>query len=299
MKIVVSGATGLVGSALLPFLRVNGHEVNRLVRKKDSTGCCDYYWDPYQEEIDTAALNGVDAVINLSGENIAGRWTAAKRSRIRESRVRSTGFLAATLAQVDNPPKIFVCASAIGYYGHRGDDLLTEESPPGSGFLADVCREWEEAGKAAADAGVRVVNLRIGMVLSRKGGALQKMLLPFKLGLGGIVGDGSQYWSWVTIADLVGTIRHALITDTLHGPVNAVSPNPATNKEFTSALGKALSRPTLLPLPAFAARLALGEMAEALLLSSTRVQPKKLLETNYVFQHVRLEDALRAALQAE
>ncbi|TDI85768.1 MAG: TIGR01777 family protein [Caldithrix sp.] len=297
MKILISGASGLVGTALEPFLRVGGHDVNKLVRTKNSKNCCDVYWDPYHDELDQASLHGVEAVVHLSGENIAGRWTSGKKARIRDSRITTTRLLSQTIANLEHRPKVFVCASAVGYYGDRGDELLSEDSKFGDGFLADVVREWEAATAPAAANGIRTVNLRIGVVLSRAGGALAKMLTPFKMGAGGIIGSGKQYWSWVAIDDVVGAIHHALITESLKGPVNLVAPQPVTNAEFTKTLGRVISRPTLFPMPAFAAKAAFGEMAEALLLASTRVEPRKLVESGYQFKHPDLEGALQESLK--
>jgi len=290
MKIAVTGAGGLVGSRLVPFLKKGGHEVIPIVRRKASGD--GIHWDPYRQELDTENLADVDALVHLSGENIAGRWTAEKKRKIRESRVAVTRFLCDRLLQMEDPPPTVVAASAIGFYGDRGNDYLTEDDDGGSGFLASVTAEWEAATHSAIEEGIRVVNLRIGVVLSPEGGALQKMLLPFKIGLGGTIGDGRQYWSWITIDDLIGIIQHAIKTDYLIGPVNAVVPEAVTNAEFTKVLGKVLSRPTLLPMPAFAARLAFGEMADALLLSSTRVEPTRLLKTEFEFRHPDLEEGL-------
>ncbi len=296
MKLIVTGSSGLVGSALLPALSESGHEVTRLVRDPSATGSV-IQWDPALENIDRAHLEGFDGVVHLAGESIAsGRWTKAKKQRIRDSRVKGTRLLAKALANLEKPPKVLVCASAVGYYGDRGDEVLDEQSPAGNSFLADVCKEWEEAAAAARDKGIRVVHLRIGIVLSRDGGALQKMLLPFKIGAGGVVGNGSQYWSWIALDDVVGAIQHALTDDSLSGPVNCVAPDPPTNREFTKALGRVLNRPTVLPVPAFGARLLLGEMGTELLLASTRVVPKKLQAAGYPFRHAGLEDALRHAL---
>jgi uncharacterized protein (TIGR01777 family) len=247
--------------------------------------------------IDSAKLEGLDAVVHLAGENIAeGSWTAEKKARIRDSRVKGTRLVSKALAGLNQKPRVLVCASAIGFYGDRGAEILTEQSPAGSGFLADVCQEWEAATEPAAQAGIRVVNMRIGIVLTPRGGALQKMLLPFKFGVGGVMGDGRQYWSWVSIDDVIGAIYHAITNDALSGPVNAVAPRAATNAEFTKTLGRVLSRPTLFPMPAFLARLALGEMADALLLASTRVEPARLLNSGYSFRHADLEGALRFLL---
>jgi uncharacterized protein (TIGR01777 family) len=235
--------------------------------------------------------------VHLAGENIAGgRWTAAMKQKIRDSRVNGTRSLCEALARMESPPKVLVVASAIGFYGNRDDEIMDESSKAGEGFLSDVCREWEDATQAARDAGIRVVNLRIGVVLSPKGGALAKMLTPFKLGGGGIIGNGRQYWSWISIDDVAGAIHHALMTDSLSGPVNAVAPNAPMNREFTKTLGRVLRRPTILPMPAFAAKLALGEMANDLLLASTRVEPTKLIESGYKFRQPTLEKSLRHIL---
>lgn len=296
MNVLVTGATGLVGSTVVPFLTTGGHQVLRLVRKPTGRDD-DVVWNPDAGTIDSKKLNGLDAVVHLAGENIAsGRWTAAKKARIRDSRVNGTRLLCETLAQLSKPPKVLVCASAIGYYGDRGNDELSETSPPGTSFLCDVCRDWEQATESARLAGIRVVNLRIGVVLTPRGGALAKMLLPFKLCAGGNVGHGRQYWSWIAIDDVVGAIHHALTTGGLFGPVNAVSPEPVTNAGFTKTLGKVLRRPTIIPMPAFAAKWALGEMADELLLASTRVIPRRLTETGYQFRCPTLEAALRHVL---
>lgn len=300
MKILVTGSTGLIGSALVPFLTTGGHNVVRLVRSKPKPGAAEVYWDPGAGNIDTAGLEGLDAVVHLAGENIAaGRWTTAQKARIRDSRVRGTRLLCESLVRLAQPPKVLVCASATGYYGDRGEEVLQEESPPGSGFLAEVCRAWEAATEPAVQRATRVVHLRIGVVLSRAGGALAKMLLPFRLGAGGTLGSGKQYWSWIALDDVVGAIHHALMTDALQGPVNVVAPHAVTNREFTKTLGSVLARPTLFPMPGFAVRLAFGEMADDLLLASTRVEPKQLLATGYAFRYPKLEDALRHLLGEE
>lgn len=296
MKILVTGASGLVGSALVPLLAGGGHEVARLGRSTPGPG--DIRWDPDAGVLDAAALEGFDGVIHLAGENIAGRWNAARKRRIKDSRVRGTRLLAETLAGLERPPRVLVSASAIGFYGDRGDKELSEESPAGTGFLTEVCREWEAATEAAAGKGIRVVHARLGVVLSRDGGALAKMLTPFKLGAGGIVGSGRQYMSWITLEDTVAALAHLLVTETAAGPVNVVAPVPVTNREFTKALGRALRRPTLFPLPAFVARVVFGEMADALLLGSTRVKPAGLLDSGYVFRHGSLEEGLGAVLGA-
>jgi uncharacterized protein (TIGR01777 family) len=293
MHILVTGSTGLIGSALVTALTSQGHRVSRLVRSKSNLGNRDTYWDPGAGELNSAPLENLDAVVHLAGENIAGgRWTAERKARIRGSRIQGTRLLCQTLAQLGRPPKALVSASAVGYYGDRGEEILTEESPPGSNFLAGVCADWEAATEPAAQHGIRVVTARFGVVLSPAGGALAKMLTPFRMGAGGIVGCGKQYMSWITITDLVGAIIHALKTDSLQGPVNAVAPNPVTNAEFTKTLGRVLGRPTVLPMPAFAARLAFGEMADELLLASAHVVPAKLLASGFVFRYPELEPAL-------
>lgn len=297
MKVLVTGSTGLIGSALLPFLSQKGHAVTRLVRSKPRPGEAEVGWDPASGNIEKAGLEGVDWVVHLAGENIAGgRWTAERKARIRDSRVRGTRLLSESLAQLGQPPKVFVCASAMGYYGDRGEEVLREESAPGTGFLAEVCREWEAAAQPAAEKGIRVVHLRTAMVLSPAGGALAKMLGPFKMGVGGKIASGRQYMSWIAIDDLVGVIHFALTIDALRGPVNAAAPNPVTNLEFTKTLGRVLGRPTIFPMPAFAARLAFGEMAQELLLASTRLEPARLRSAGFKFQFPDLEGALRHLL---
>lgn len=296
MKILVSGATGLVGQELIPLLTTGGHEVFRLVRR-NPTEANDIPWDPHKGEIHKARLEGLDGVVHLAGENIAGaRWNAVVKQRIRESRTVPTRLLCETLASLERKPKVLVCASAIGYYGDRGTEILSEQSPAGGGFLAEVCREWEAACEPARQAGIRVVNLRIGVVLTPKGGALAKMLFPFKMGGGGVVGSGRQYWSWIAIDDVIGSIQHCLTHNEIYGPVNATAPNPATNYEFTKTLGAVLHRPTIFPLPGFVAKLALGEMAQDLLLASTRVMPNQLQATGYQFRCPTLESTLRHVL---
>jgi uncharacterized protein (TIGR01777 family) len=297
MKVLVTGASGLVGSALVPFLTTGGHQVTRLVRSRPRADAAEVQWDPLTGSVDAAALEGLDAVVHLAGENIAaGRWTAEQKARIRDSRVKGTKTLCEALAGLSQPPSVLISASAIGYYGDRGEEVMHEDSAPGTGFLAEVCRAWEEATEPARQKGIRVVHARIGVVLSAAGGALAKMLTPFKLGAGGVVGSGTQYMSWVSLDDVVGAIHHVLCIDTLRGPVNLVAPHPATNYEFTKTLGQVLGRPTFFPLPAFAARVVFGEMADALLLASTRVVPTQLLATGYAFRHPDLAGALRHVL---
>ncbi|MEQ8787036.1 MAG: TIGR01777 family oxidoreductase [Pirellulaceae bacterium] len=295
LSVLISGASGLVGSALAPLLTTGGHCVTRLTRGEpagDELG-----WNPASGEIDQARLSRFDAVVHLAGESIAdGRWTKAKKRRILESRVEGTRSLSRALAACHDGPKTLVCASAIGYYGDRGAEVLDEASESGAGFLPEVCRQWEEATRPAEDAGVRVVHLRIGIVLSPKGGALAKMLTPFRLGGGGPIGDGRQFWSWISIDDLVGAIHHALMTPSLRGAVNAVSPAPVSNLEFSRSLARVLRRPCLLPMPRLAARLALGEMADALLTASTRVIPRALEASGYRFRHASLDAALKHLL---
>jgi uncharacterized protein (TIGR01777 family) len=296
MKILISGASGLIGSRLVEFLIDNDHEVVRLVRDKSKETTDTIFWDPYSGIIGKEWLNGIEAVVHLAGENIAERWTPAKKRRIRDSRVIPTRFLSEVLAGLDSPPALLVSASAIGYYGDRGTERLDEGSIPGSGFLSEVCQEWEDATGPAVQGGIRVVNLRIGVVLSGEGGALKRMLPPFLLGLGGKIGSGNQYLSWIALDEVVGAIHHAITTDSLRGPVNAVAPEAVTNRDFTSTLGRVLSRPTLFPIPAFVARLALGEMADSLLLASARVEPIKLVESGYEFRFPELDVALRNLL---
>jgi len=298
MRVAITGSTGLVGSEAVTVLSAAGHEVLRLVRRPPAPGERAVRWDPEKGEVDTAGLEGLDAAIHLAGENVgAGRWTAARKAAIRDSRVNGTRLLCDALAGLARPPKALVCASAVGYYGDRGEEMLAEESPPGTGYLAEVCREWEAASAPAARKGIRVVALRIGMVLSPKGGALPRMLPLFRAGLGGVIGGGRQYVGWVALDDLPHILLHALQRGDLTGPVNAVAPVPVTNREFTEALGKALSRPTPLPVPAFALRLAVGrEMADALLLASARVVPRRLEETGYRFRFPELGAAFRHLL---
>jgi uncharacterized protein (TIGR01777 family) len=296
MKIAIAGSSGLVGQRLVSQLQSSGHDIVRLVRKTPENAS-EIQWSPDSAQLNGSDLATVDGVVHLGGDNIAeGRWTAAKKKLIRDSRVDSTTLLAKTMSEMPEKPKFFVCASAIGYYGRRGDEVLTEDSEPGTGFLPDVCQEWEASTEAASQAGIRVANVRIGVVLAKNGGALAKMLTPFKLCLGGVVGSGNQYWSSVPLTELVNIIQFCCENESVSGPVNAVTPNPVTNKEFTKTLGKVLGRPTIFPLPAFVAKTLLGEMADDLLLGSTRVEPKKLLEYGYKFLYPTLSEGLRAEL---
>lgn len=295
MKVAVSGASGLIGSALLPALEGSGHEVIRLVRRKPE-GSNEIAWNPEDGSIDVDGLQGVDAVVNLSGATIGRRWTEQRKAEILESRVSSTSLLARTIAELEPRPSVLVCAGGVGIYGDRDDEILTEESTIGSGFLADVGTAWEAAAEPARAAGIRVVNFRQGIALSRDGGALERLLTPFKLGVGGRVGSGKQWWSWVSLDDLVAAYRFALESD-LAGPVNLVAPNPAANVQFVKALGRALHRPTVFPLPTFAVKAAFGEMGEHVLLESQRVLPARLLDAGFAFSYPDLESALEHALE--
>lgn len=293
-KILVSGASGTIGTALVPALKSAGYSVTTLVRSAAS-GDQQIVWNPL-EPIPPERVSGFDGVIHLAGETVVGRWTQAKKDRIRQSRVRGTQNLAQALANAAERPRVFICASAIGYYGDRGDEVLKEQSPPGEGFLPEVCRTWEAATQAAADAGIRTVSVRIGAVMSTTGGALPAMLTPFRLGLGGRMGSGRQWWSWIHVQDLVGAMLHILNTDSVRGPVNGVSPRPETNADFTKILAGVLKRPAIFPMPAFAARLVFGEMGEEVLLSSQRVEPAVLAAGGYPFKFPDLGKALQELL---
>ena len=292
-RVLISGASGLIGQAVVSLLSANGYKISRLTRSQAQAG--DVQWNPSQP-LSPALVSNFDAVVHLAGESIVGRWTDAKKECIRQSRVLGTRNLAEALAKVAQRPPVLVCASAVGYYGSRGDEVLREDSSSGNDFLSEVCREWEDAAIPARDAGIRTVHTRFGLVLSDKGGALQKMLLPFQLGVGGRVGSGQQWWSWVDLQDVAGGILHA-IKSNLQGPVNFVAPNPTTNLEFTKVLGTVLSRPTIFPVPAFAARLVFGQMADGLLLASQRVEPVKLQESGYQFKFVDLKKSLESILK--
>jgi len=295
-RVLVTGVSGPIGAALVPSLKSRGFQVTRLVRGPVfSEG--QISWDPAQP-LAPESVSGFAAVIHLAGERVVGRWTSSKKTKIRDSRVVATRNLAQSLAQAKDRPRVLITASAVGYYGDRGEELLREESPPGSGFLAEVCREWEGANRPATEAGIRTAQIRIGVVLSPAGGALQKMLPPFRMGVGGNLGSGRQWMSWIHVQDLVGAVHHILKTDLLQGPVNTVAPKPVTNADFTKALGSVLSRPTIFPVPAFAAKLAFGQMAEEVLLGSQRVEPARLIASGYPFQYTELRKALEAVLKS-
>jgi hypothetical protein len=294
-RILVTGASGPIGSALLPSLSTLGADVTRLVRGRPA-GERQIQWDP-EQPVPPESVSGFDAVIHLAGESIMGRWTEAKKENIRNSRVHGTQNLAQALAGASQKPRVFVSGSASGFYGDRGDEILREDSRSGGGFLPKVCREWEAASQPAADAGIRTVNIRSGVVLTPTGGALEKMLPPFRLGLGGRLGSGRQWMSWIHIQDIVGAIHHILKTDSVQGPVNMVSPKPVTNSEFTRVLAGVLSRPAIFPVPVFALRTLFGRMADEVLLASQRVEPARLAASGYSFQFGDLQAALGALLK--
>jgi uncharacterized protein len=297
MTVVITGASGLVGSNLANFLTTGGHRVIRLVRDSRRTGPDIAYWNPATGELDPASLAGADAVVHLAGTSIAGgRWTDARKKSIRESRVRGTELIARSLAELPDGPKVLISASAVGFYGNRGEARIDESAAPGKGFLAEVCRAWEGATKPAERAGVRVVTLRTGVVLSPAGGALGQMLLPFKMGVGGRLGSGKQYLSWIDADDLIGAIHHLLMTDTLSGPVNATAPHPVTNATFTTVLGHVLGRPTFLPMPALAVKAAFGELGTEALLWGQRVLPDKLTHSGFEYFYEGVEESLRFEL---
>ena len=299
MDVLVTGAHGLIASALIPRLRADGHRVVRLVRS-DPEGSDDVRWDPTAGTIDAAGLEGVDAVVHLAGAGIGDKkWTSARKQLILDSRTRGTDLLARTLAGLSRPPNVLLSGSAVGYYGDRGAEAITETSAPGDDFPARVCVAWEAATAPAEEAGIRVVHLRTGIVLAAHGGALQRMLLPFKLGLGGRIGSGDQYMSWIALDDHVGAMRHLLSAESVRGAANLTAPNPATNVEFTKALGEAVHRPTALPTPLFPLKAVYGaELVEHLLVKGQRVLPRVLEQSGYEFAHPQLDNAMRAVLAA-
>jgi uncharacterized protein (TIGR01777 family) len=299
MKVLISGASGLVGRHLIPTLQAKNHEIYKLVRKTPANSD-EIQWDAEKgfSELERAKLENFDAVIHLAGDNVASEnWSDEKKRKIKESRTVGTRVLVDALKTTQNPPKHFVSASAVGFYGNRGDEILTEESAKGEGFLPDVCAEWE-AEIVKAEAFARVVFLRIGVVLAKDGGALDKMLTPFKFGIGGTVGSGKQYMSWIALDDLIKIFHFALENETLRGAFNAVAPNPVTNEEFTNTLGKVLGRPTVLPMPEFAIKLLFGEMGKTLLLEGSRVVPQRLQNAGFDFEFANLEEALKHVIES-
>jgi hypothetical protein len=300
MKILISGASGLVGRALAGVLRAQGHQVARLVRPGGAASADDISWDPSAATVDVSAMEGADAVVHLSGASVAGgRWTPARKALLRSSRIDTTRVLVDALASLRQKPRVFVCASAIGCYGDRGDEILTESSAIGTDFLALVVRDWEAEAARAEICGIRTVELRFGVILSAEGGALAAMLRPFKFGMGGRLGSGKQWMSWISLEDAVGVVCSAITDEQLTGPLNVVAPNPLRNAEFTRITAAVLHRPAILATPAFALRIALGEMADGLLLASVRVMPERLLATGYQFRSPELELALRAILDRQ
>lgn len=294
MKVVISGSTGLIGSALTRALLDDGHTVTRLVRPGGPIGAGTIAWDPDRGVLDSAALENFDAVVHLSGQNLASvKWTDENKKKLVESRTRSTRLLCGRLLQLNQPPRIVIAASATGYYGNRKDEELTEQSDPGTGFLAELTREWEKASHALTDSGIRLIRLRLGVVLASQGGALPRMVKPFKMGLGGKIGNGRQYISWVGLDDVVGIVKFVLDNEHIRGAVNAVAPTPVTNQDFTKALAEVLNRPAVATIPAFALRLLYGEMADETLLSSTRVIPKVLQDAGYEFTDFELKKTLK------
>ena len=298
MKVAVTGSSGLIGSSLVSYLSKKDIVVSKILRENPEDD--DISWKPEDGDWNSAFTGGVDGIVHLAGESVAsGKWTRKKKEKIRNSRIEGTKRLFEHILKLPTPPSVFVCASAIGYYGNRGVEFLNEGSPRGTGFLPDVCLGWEEATESVSKAGIRVVNVRFGIVLSKDGGALAKMMTPFKIGMGGKIGSGTQYMSWIAMDDVTGAIYHTLITESLKGPVNVTAPNPVTNKEFTTTLGEVLKRPAVVPIPAFAAKLAFGEMANDLLLASTKVAPKRLSDSGYKFQYPELENALKHVLDVD
>jgi uncharacterized protein len=297
MKILISGSSGLIGTALIERLSRSGHQVMRLVRREPAPGEGGVFWDPYGRKIEASRIEGIDAVVHLAGKSIgAGRWTSSAKKEMVASRIIPTQFLTETISSLKTRPRLFLSASAVGYYGDRKDETLTEASQPGVGFLSDLCVAWERACEPAAAAGIRTVNLRIGLVLSADGGALPRMAAPFRLGVGGKLGSGRQYMSWITLDDLISVFEFVLADGSLWGSVNAVTPHPVPNVEFTKALARAVHRPALVAVPAFVLKLLLGEMGETLLLSSARVLPEKLERAGFSFQQPDLQPALQNLL---
>ncbi|MBA3723148.1 MAG: TIGR01777 family protein [Parachlamydiaceae bacterium] len=297
MKILVSGTSGLVGSALCNFLKINGHEIFKLVRTRANLLPNEIAWNLDRGVINPELLEGLDAVIHLAGENIAsGRWSDAKKKRIRDSRVKGTLLLSQALASLKRSPHVLIAASAVGYYGNCGEEMLMEKNSKGTGFLADVCAEWETSTRPAIERGIRVVNLRFGAILSLQGGILKKIITPFKFGVGGQIGAGNQYMSWIALDDLLNVINETMQNKYFEGPVNAVSPNPVTNYEFTKAMGAVLHRPTFMTVPAKMARFVFGEMADELMLSSQRVLPEVLLKSGFKFSYPNIKEALEFLL---
>ncbi len=297
MKILLTGSSGFVGSEFKEFLEKDGNDVYCLIRDKILENEKSIFWSFEDNIIDSSQTEGMDCIIHLAGESIAAkRWTIKQKYKIRQSRIKSTKFLIKTISKLQSPPKLFLCASAIGFYGDSGDKVVDENTSGGEGFLAEVCRSWEHEGQPLRNMGIRVVNMRFGMILNRKGGALKKMLLPFKLGLGGRTGNGRQYISWISLDDVVSAIQFIIKNDKIEGPVNFVSPNPVTNKHFAKTLAKVLHRPAIFPLPAIIARLLLGEMADELLLSSIRVEPAVLMQNGFAFKHETFKLALKNIL---
>lgn len=297
MNVVISGSSGFVGSALVLFLTARGHRVIRLVRRMPRRGAEEVFWDPQAGGIDAASLEGADSVVHLAGASIAaGRWTPTRKRLILHSRISGTALLARTLTSLKRPPCVMISTSAVGYYGDRGAEILREDSGPGYGFLADVCLQWEQAARGVQAGGIRLIVLRLGVVLSDAGGALHQMLLPFRLGVGGRLGSGTQYLAWLALDDLLEIVSFALLHPSLGGTINTVAPYPVTNREFTKALGRVLRRPTIFSVPTFAVRMMLGEMGEQLLLASARVVPARLTEAGYQFRYPEMEPALRHVL---
>ncbi|MER7665750.1 TIGR01777 family oxidoreductase [Streptomyces sp. NPDC096193] len=296
MRIAVTGSTGLIGTALVRSLRSDGHEVVRLVRRPARSGD-EVEWDPHRQYVDAAGLVGCEGVVHLAGAGVgARRWTDAYRKEIHDSRVLGTAAVAEALASLDTPPRVFVCGSAVGFYGDTGDRAVDEEAPPGDGFLPNLCVEWEEAAAPAAEAGVRTAFARTGLVVSRKGGAWGRLFPLFKAGLGGRLGDGRQYWSFISLHDEVAALRHILDTESLSGPVNLTSPHPVTNREVTAAMGRGLNRPTVFTVPSAALKIALGDMAGDVL-GSQRVLPRRLLDSSFTFAFPGIDEAVGAALR--